>query len=366
MTHWQFWRPGEVLAHIDGVQPLLESWNARDDPAQVRLQAYLDDLEARLSPLPEDQPLFLQMEIDVGTPERVLHHCDLDNFLYPVVRRIGWQRFRLAAATKYAGGGSRIAVGIAGVQGCPPPGYWHFFWCRAGSGVEKPEWKQRTRAALAAEGPGVLPPGPVEAHMAWRCSRRRNWAWMWKPTADALGPLLGEPDPAKPFHPDDGRISHLSLHLTRDESEGHNVDVAVWLRSNRDTDGDRRERESAAATGRVIQRPAEEPGAPGVMASQAPSAGAGTIRIFKDDDAGYLRWLTAHPEGFVVNCNRSMSGAYQVLHRARCRTISGAPTAGTTWTRDYIKVCADQKAPLQQWVLGKTQNKPQVCRRCRS
>ena len=27
--------------------------------------------------------------------------------------------------------------------------------------------------------------------MAFRCSLRRNWVWLWKPTGDALAPVLG-------------------------------------------------------------------------------------------------------------------------------------------------------------------------------
>src|SRR5262249_354770 len=157
---------GEVLASIGGVEPLLDSWNARDDPSQMRLQAYLADLHARLSPLPENRPLFLEMEIDVGIPGRLLHHCDLDNYLFPVVCRLGSQPLRLALATKCVGGGSRIALGIAEPQCWPPPGYWHFFWCHAGAGAQKPEWKQGIRAALSAGRPALLPPGPIEAHLA--------------------------------------------------------------------------------------------------------------------------------------------------------------------------------------------------------
>ena len=31
----------------------------------------------------------------------------------------------------------------------------------------------------------------------------------------------------------------------------------------------------------------------------------GEARLFKDDDDGYLAWLSKHPDGFVVNMYRT-------------------------------------------------------------
>jgi hypothetical protein len=54
------------------------------------------------------------------------------------------------------------------------------------------------------------------------------------------------------------------------------------------------------------------------------------------DDAGYLAWLSGHPDGFVINTYSSPSPTYVRLHQATCSTISrlqpGAkllPTAST-------------------------------------
>jgi hypothetical protein len=30
----------------------------------------------------------------------------------------------------------------------------------------------------------------------------------------------------------------------------------------------------------------------------------GGVQVFQDDDAGYLRWLTEHPDGVVLNIPR--------------------------------------------------------------
>ena len=66
------------------------------------------------------------------------------------------------------------------------------------------------------------------------------------------------------------------------------------------------------------------------------------MRRFVDDHDSYLEWLTAHPEGFVINTERSPRAAYVMLHRSSCRTIGGTPTRGGQWTHDYIKVCGDR------------------------
>src|SRR5205809_141071 len=91
------WGQGEILLQLDGIRPLLACWNNKTDPAQIRLQAYLDDLAAAIGPLPEDRgPLFLHLEVDVGDPKRLVQHHDLENYLYPIIQRLGWHRFCLA------------------------------------------------------------------------------------------------------------------------------------------------------------------------------------------------------------------------------------------------------------------------------
>ena len=53
---------------------------------------------------------------------------------------------------------------------------------------------------------------------------------------------------------------------------------------------------------------------------------------FIDDDDGYKYWVRANRDGFVVNCERSLNPNNLVLHRASCRSITGTPTRGETWT----------------------------------
>ena len=73
------------------------------------------------------------------------------------------------------------------------------------------------------------------------------------------------------------------------------------------------------------------------------------MRIFEDDDAGYLTWIDGHQHGFVVNTFREPDPRYLILHRASCGTISGKPAHGDSWTTgELIKVCAETRAELDQ------------------
>jgi Family of unknown function (DUF6308) len=40
------------------------------------------------------------------------------------------------------------------------------------------------------------------------------------------------------------------------------------------------------------------------------------VRIFRGDDASYLRWISDHPAGYVLNAERNPRAAYLKLHRA--------------------------------------------------
>ena len=233
MAGWQLWDRGEVLKEA-AIEPRLASWEAKDHPAQLAQQRYLSNLAAEFGPLVAGRErLFLHMDLDVLLTERLLHHYDLENYLTPVVDKLGATHFVFASARKYVGGGSRLIVGEAapGEQGADLPG-WSHFACSAGSGSSKPAWKASLREVLAATRPQLLPSGPVDVRLAWRCSPppKRNWVWLWKPTGDAMGPVLGEPGAKHPFNPSDDRIVSLGLHLNADESMGHDVDVGMWWR----------------------------------------------------------------------------------------------------------------------------------------
>jgi hypothetical protein len=77
-----------------------------------------------------------------------------------------------------------------------------------------------------------------------------------------------------------------------------------------------------------------------------------SAREFRDDDAGYLAWLAAHPDGYVINIARSQNATGARAHHAGCWTISGQiPRGGGVWTGPYVKVCAEHLSELERWAI---------------
>lgn len=62
--------------------------------------------------------------------------------------------------------------------------------------------------------------------------------------------------------------------------------------------------------------------------------------MFKDDDTGFLGWIAAHPDGYVLNLARSGVNGQPTLHRAACRRFVGDPPNGTQWTHSAAKHCS--------------------------
>lgn len=69
-----------------------------------------------------------------------------------------------------------------------------------------------------------------------------------------------------------------------------------------------------------------------------------SIAEFRDNDAAFLAWLSAHGDGYVINIGRGGRG-YARLHRADCGTISRRPPL----TGPYIKICSVSLAELGHW-----------------
>jgi hypothetical protein len=69
---------------------------------------------------------------------------------------------------------------------------------------------------------------------------------------------------------------------------------------------------------------------------------------FEDDDESYLAWLAAHPDGYVINAYRPPTASYLRLHRTTCRTVSGVPSTGQSWTETSFKACGDRRE-LEDW-----------------
>ncbi|MCX6050266.1 MAG: hypothetical protein NT075_34645 [Chloroflexi bacterium] len=235
MPIFSLWRVDKILQIVTDIEPRLASWNKKTDPAQIRLQTYLDNLMARISPLPQsERRLFLHLDVDVQQPVRLLRHYDLENYLTPLFGStvLDPSRFAFVSAKKYVGGGSRLLLGVASsaTDINTVKGWEHFSFTAQGS-VQTKQWKENLRTAIAATHPKRPNEGAVEIQISLRCSPQRNWVTLWKPIGDCMGPILGEVNPQKPFTPNDDRIVSLGLHLNVDATIGHKVDIGMWWRS---------------------------------------------------------------------------------------------------------------------------------------
>jgi hypothetical protein len=212
-------------------RPRLASWNSNTNREKIEVNAYLDEVVDALSPLPESDPLYLHMDIDVERSEHLLRHHDLDNYLSPLFEggRLPPACFVHVSARKKVGGGSRILYGVAHPSSEEDVNTWQYFPMNVGSG---PKLQERLFEGLKVANLPSVPSGRAAVRLAWRCSATsRNWSKLWKGTIDTIGPVLGFSLPGKRFAPFDDRITDLEMHLIADETIGHDVIVGMWWRS---------------------------------------------------------------------------------------------------------------------------------------
>jgi hypothetical protein len=225
---WHLYQPPAGGAGLD-VEPVLASWDKAGAPSQVRLSRFLDHAESVAAPMSEASGRPLVLELTVGLAPGVPLFAggrDLDNYLYPLVNRLGPTHFRAVFAHKRHGSPSRLAVGPARqVEMTAQP---HFAMRATGSAV-LPAWKANIRQQLLAAGVRILEPGPVSMRILLATGASRNWANLWKALLDAFGPVLGERD-GKPFDPHDDRITDLAFHHQVDPGLGHDVIITAWWR----------------------------------------------------------------------------------------------------------------------------------------
>ncbi len=69
--------------------------------------------------------------------------------------------------------------------------------------------------------------------------------------------------------------------------------------------------------------------------------------------------------GFVLNAERPPRATYVKLYRATCHTIRGVPANGTSWTKDLLRACSDDRLAIERWVCGATGASPSACGVCR-
>lgn len=237
MTAWPefaLWRPPATPALTLAMSPRLESWDAKTARSQVALGQYLDhitELTRRQMADASTAPLSLELAVSLPEGAHLLRGgYDLDNFLYPIVRRLGSSLFASAHGSKTHGTASTVRIGPAVPTAGRDLSAWSFAIAETTVSTTTAAWKRQI-AEQIAPAVHVAPDGPLEMQLAFAVSTRRNWAWLWKPAIDALGSIIGAADPARPFQTRDDRIVRLALHRTVDDTLRDRVRIGVWWRS---------------------------------------------------------------------------------------------------------------------------------------
>ena len=206
------------------VQPQLWSMNKNDDPEQVRLQAYLNDTVDLLAASQIDGPWALRLDVGRPASRNLLDKADLDNYAFPLADRLRNTGLVSVWATKQYG--EQSFVRIAPATEVPPPSI-EVLRARTTVSYQRREYKEQIHAVAAAA--AELPDGAVRLELAFVIGYdTRNWPVLWKPTIDALEPLLGhDPTAKRPWNPRDGRITELGMHLSIDPALRHDVVIGI-------------------------------------------------------------------------------------------------------------------------------------------
>lgn len=203
--------------------PRLASWNKSTDPDQVRLREYLEDTAELLAPnlVASSGPWALLLEVGLPAGRDLVDMADLDNYAFPLATRLRNKDLVAVWCTKRHADTSRILVAPAAETAGPRATYTVLTTASASTAA----YKEQVRSAVVdAE---AIPAGAVQLQLSFVVGPQRNWLTLWKPTIDALDPLLGRTRADRDWHPQDGRITDLGLHVAIDPSLGHDVLVSI-------------------------------------------------------------------------------------------------------------------------------------------
>jgi hypothetical protein len=171
------------------------------------------------------------LDLTIGVPgwEPLTRGRRLDNYLLLTASQLGQRRIPAVFGRKTHRNVSSLRVGPARYRAADVP---PDMQVRASGQPGALDWKERVGEACAAaiynDEPGTE---AVLLDLAFAVSSLRNWTKLWKPTIDALGPLLGTDFSKAPRAPRDDRIVELGLHRISDDSVGDDVDIRAWWRA---------------------------------------------------------------------------------------------------------------------------------------
>jgi hypothetical protein len=360
------------------LEPRLESWNRRDDPSQVALRELVEHVRERIDPVLGATVGSLAFRLDVGLANQLdpLWERDLDSYLFPIARTLP-DRVVSIWATKRRG--ARSFVHLEPAVPVTPSGWQEFVVPRSPTG----EWLWKSAVRRSVESAAELPEGPVGLQLSYTVGPGRDWPGLWKASIDALEPLLGRTYRDREWNPLDGRIVRLGLHKSVDADYGADASMIVrarpadeswpdlnWLMSL-DAAARRAFAEQHRGKQRArFERPAPPPAVPRPHDFEPRLRPRGEplaqgVTVFQDDDHGYRAWLAANPDGWVINIQRALNPSDARLHHGACRTITGEPTRGTTWTGPYIKICSAELSHADAWAISYTGTTSVRCGTCK-
>ena len=227
-------RPAGPSAITLRTAPRLANWNRSGDTGQARLTRALSFSEAQIEPQLAAcvGPVALRFDAGLSRAVRLLDERDLDNYLLPLTRHLA----------------ERSEQPIVSVWGCKRYAEETSLMIRPARPRDTDDGRTVVLTATAAGGRedfkaglrqqihdqaaehDLLPDGPVTLELGFVAGPDRDWLDLWWATIDGLGPLLGQ-SPAEPeWHPRDGRIVDLGLHLTVDPGLGAGVVVGLRAR----------------------------------------------------------------------------------------------------------------------------------------
>lgn len=204
------------------VAPRLASWNKAGDPDQARLRAYLDDTKSLLAAARIDGPWTLRLDVGLPPGRDLLDMADLDNYAYPLASHLKDPGLVSVWCTKQHHEQSFVRIEAA--REMPPPST-DVLVAKTTASASTLAYKEQIHAAVAVA--AELPAGPVRLELAFVVGPSRNWLNLWKQTIDSLDPLLGCTYPGRAWHPLDGRIIELGMHLTVNPAFRYDVVVGI-------------------------------------------------------------------------------------------------------------------------------------------
>lgn len=88
------------------------------------------------------------------------------------------------------------------------------------------------------------------------------------------------------------------------------------------------------------------------------------MRIFVNDDDGYLQWVQAHPHGYVANVDSPQYVKdYPKVHRATHEAVTTSRRGNYT-TKQYRKACSLDLATLEAWAKATFHKRLTRCKLC--